>query len=719
MKKIWFLVLPALLWGTISQAQDKQLTLEDAVINQWRNLAPESLEGVMPYGKTDFTYVKDYSSIYKISGETGEKEDLYSLGELNQLRNESDLEPLPYFPYWDYEWLSDDFLAFKNGPEFNTVNIKKNEYVRIVELKEDAGNIKQHKTSGHIAYTLENNLYVRTSEGETMTVTNDEDKSIVNGDGYVHRQEFGIHEGIFWSPSGEKLAFYRKDETMVSDYPLVDITTRIASYKPIKYPMIGEKSEEVTLGIYDLKTKNTVFADVSDFTAERYLTSISWDPSGDYVYIGVLNREQKHLKLNKYNAKTGGFVQTLFEEKSQRYVEPENPLHFVINNPNQFIWFSERDGYDHLYLYDTKGKLIKQLTQGEWAVTGIEGFDEKGKTVYFTATKDSPIETHYYKADLKSGKISKLTTEEGVHRVVFSNSKQQLIDSYSSLKVAGKTALSDENGKLIKLLVDSDNPLSDYNLGEMTIGTIKAADGETDLYYRMITPPDFDPKKKYPVIVYVYGGPHAQLVTNRWLGGASLWNQYMAQKGYVMFTLDNRGSANRGFEFESIIHRQCGQNEMEDQKKGIDFLLTKDFVDPSRIGVHGWSYGGFMTISLMLNYPEIFKTGVAGGPVTDWKYYEAMYGERYMDTPETNPEGFEKTSLLNKADQLEGRLQVIHGYQDPVVVPQHSIDFKRSLIKAGTDIDFFLYPESEHNMRGMTRLHLMKKVTRYFEDFLN
>jgi dipeptidyl-peptidase-4 len=719
MRKIWFVLLPAILWSVGLHAQEKQLTLEDAVINQWRGLAPEQLNGVVSYGDHDFSFVKDYSTIYKISGQTGEREDLYSLGELNKLRNESDLEPLPYFPYWDYEWLSEDLLAFKNGPEFNTVNIKKNEYVRIVELNEEAANLKQHKASGHIAYTLENNLYIRTADGDEIRVTNDDNKGIVNGDGYVHRQEFGIHEGIFWSPSGEQLAFYRKDETMVSDYPLVDITTRIATYKPIKYPMIGEKSEEVTLGIYDLKTKKTVFADVSDFTNERYLTSISWDPSGDYIYIGVLNREQKHLKLNKYNAKTGGFVQTLFEEKNQRYVEPENPLYFVKNKPDQFLWFSERDGYDHLYLYNTKGKLINQVTKGKWAVTGIEGFDDKGTTVYFTATKDSPIETHYYKADLKSGKISKLTSSEGVHQVVFSNSKKKLIDSYSSLKEPGKTALNDEKGKLIKMLVDSDNPLSDYNLGEMTIGTIKAADGETDLYYRMITPPDFDPKKKYPVIVYVYGGPHAQLVTNRWLGGASLWNHYMAQKGYVMFTLDNRGSANRGFEFESIIHRQCGQNEMEDQKKGIDFLLSKDFVDPDRIGVHGWSYGGFMTISLMLNYPEIFKTGVAGGPVTDWKYYEVMYGERYMDTPETNPEGFEKTSLLNKADQLEGRLQIIHGYQDPVVVPQHSIDFKRSVIKAGTDVDFFLYPESEHNMRGMTRLHLMKKVTRYFNDFLN
>lgn len=719
MKKIWFPVLSVLLWSTILQAQDKQLTLEDAVINQQRDLAPESLDGIMPYGENDFTYVKDYSQIIKISGDQGEQETIYNLGNINRLRNDADLQPLPYFPYWDYQWLSEDLLMFKNGREICITDVNDEKLSAVIQLDENAENISFHQASQNTAYTLENNLFLRTGEGEIKAVTDDKDKGIVNGDGYVHRQEFGIKKGIFWAPSGERLAFYRKDERMVADYPLVDITTRIASHKPEKYPMIGEKSEEVTLGIYDLKTKKTVFADVTDFTDERYLTSITWDPSGDYVYIGVLNREQKHLKLNKYNAKTGGFVQTLFEEKNPRYVEPENPLYFADNKPNRFLWFSERDGYDHLYLYNSKGKLIRQITQGRWVVKDFIGFDKKGKHAYFTASKNSPLETHYYKADLKSGKISKLTGPKGVHQVVFSNSKQKLIDSYSSLKVPGKTALTDENGKQIKLLVDSEDPLSDYNLGEMSIGTIKAADGETDLYYRMITPPDFDPKKKYPVILYVYGGPHAQLVTNRWLGGVRLWNYYMTQKGYVMFTLDNRGSANRGFEFESIIHRQCGQKEMEDQKKGIDFLLSKDFVDPDRIGVHGWSYGGFMTISLMLNYPEIFKTGVAGGPVTDWKYYEAMYGERYMDTPETNPEGFEKTSLLNKADSLKGRLQIIHGYQDPVVVPQHSIDFIRSMIKAGTDADFFLYPESEHNMRGRTRLHLMKKVTRYFDDFLN
>jgi dipeptidyl-peptidase-4 len=278
--------------------------------------------------------------------------------------------------------------------------------------------------------------------------------------------------------------------------------------------------------------------------------------------------------------------------------------------------------------------------------------------------------------------------------------------------------LISSEGKNIKNIMTSENKLADYKLGNMTVGTIKAADNTTDLYYRLITPPDFDPKKKYPTIVYVYGGPHAQLVDNSWLGGVALWDFYMAQEGYVMFTVDNRGSANRGFEFESVIHRQCGQNEAADQMKGVEFLKSLPYVDADRIGIHGWSYGGFMTITLATMFPETFKVAVAGGPVIDWKYYEVMYGERYMDTPTENPEGFKKTSLLNKAGNLKGRLLVIHGYVDPVVVPQNSLDFIKSCIAAGTDLDYFFYPNDEHNMRGATRVHLMKKVTRYFDDYL-
>ncbi|NPA68564.1 MAG: prolyl oligopeptidase family serine peptidase, partial [Chlorobi bacterium] len=551
-----------------------------------------------------------------------------------------------------------------------------------------------------------------------VQITYDENEGIVNGSDYVHRQEFGINKGIFWSPQGNAIAFYRKDETMVADYPLVDITTRIASVKNTKYPMIGEKSEEVTLGIYNLNTGKTVFCNVTDFTKEHYLTSITWRPDEKYIFIGVLNRKQNHLKMNMYNAATGAFVKTLFEEKNPKYVEPEHPLYFLPGSNDKFLYYSERDGYDHLYLYNTDGKLLKQITKGNWLVLDIKGFDKKGENVFITSTEESPIEKHLYKVNIKTGKRTKLTTEKGTHKIVLSNSKKYFFDSYSNTETANNNLICDTKGKILKEILNATDPLDDYDLGKMTIGTIKAADGKTDLYYRLITPPDFDPNKKYPVVVYVYGGPHAQLVTNSRLAGARLWNFYMAQKGYIMFTLDNRGSENRGFEFESIIHRQCGQNEMKDQMKGIEFIKSLPYADTSRIGVHGWSYGGFMTTSLMTNYPETFKVGVAGGPVIDWKYYEVMYGERYMDTPEENPEGFEKTSLLNKAGNLKGRLLMIHGYVDPVVVPQNSLDFIRSCIKAGTDIDYFLYPESEHNMRGKTRVHLMKKVTRYFDDYL-
>ena len=714
MRKILVLLIPGIFIFSGLFSQNKQLTIKEAVIGQWRNLYPEHLSGVQPYDEDDFSYMDQYTKLYKLDGRTGDTTLLYSLEDYNALKSGSE-EPALWLPFVGYKWISKDVILYGN---YKMYDIKNNKELTKVDFKKEAKNITRCDETGDFAYTIDNNLFVKTADNKDVNITSDKNKGIVNGDGYVHRQEFGIHKGIFWSPKGKRVAFYRKDETMVTDYPLVDITKPVAEYKPIKYPMAGQKSEEVTLGIYSLSDNKTVFADVTDFTKERYLTSISWDPSGKYIYIGVLNRDQNHLKLNKYNAETGAFVKTLFEEKNKRYVEPENHLYFSKANPEQFIWYSERSGYNHLYLYNTKGELLTQLTKGNWAVTGIHGFDSSGKNIYITATKDSPIESHTYKVNLKKQKITKITNESGVHRIVFSKSKKYQLDTYSNKTTPNNVVLAKNNGSVIKEIITAENPLSEYNIGDLSIGIIKAADDKTDLYYRLITPPDFDPNKKYPAIVYVYGGPHAQMVTNSWLGGARLWSYFMAQKGYVMLTVDNRGSANRGFEFESIIHRNCGQVEMKDQKRAIDFLLSKDFVDKDRLGIHGWSYGGFMTISMMTNYPDLFKAGVAGGPVIDWKYYEIMYGERYMDTPQENPDGYKRTSLLNKAESLKGRLLIIHGYQDPVVVPQNSLDFKRAMIKAGTDADFFFYPESEHNMRGQTRVHLMKKVTRYFDDFL-
>ena len=552
--------------------------------------------------------------------------------------------------------------------------------------------------------------------GNSYTVTADEDKNIVNGQ-VVSRNEFGITGGIFWSPDGKKLGFYRKDESQVTNFPLLDINTRTGELKEIKYPMAGMKSELVNLGVYDIASAKTTFLDANDFGREQYLTGITWAPESDMVYIQVLNRGQNHMRLNKYDASTGKLIATLFEEKSNTYVEPQSGLVFLANNPKQFIYSTNnRDGFMNLYLHDVNGKLIRRLTDVDADVEFVAA-DPAGKYVYYLSSEISPVEKQLFRVEVKSGKKSRLTTEEGWHNITMSGDCAYFVDNYSSIKVPRNVDLTTNAGKVIRRLQEVENPNKDYNFGEITLGKIKADDG-SDLYYRLIKPMDFDPNKKYPVIHYVYGGPHSQLVTNTWNASLRMWEMYMAQHGYVVFVIDNHGTPNRGKAFEDIIHRQCGQVEMKDQVKGIEWLKSFPWVDANRIGVHGWSYGGFMTISLITNYPDIYKVAVAGGPVIDWKWYEVMYGERYMDTPQENPEGYAKTSLIAKAKDLKGKLLICQGAVDPVVVWEQSLSFIRECIKNNVQVDYFPYPCAEHNVMGRDRIHLMQKVTNYFEDYL-
>ncbi|MDF1548783.1 MAG: DPP IV N-terminal domain-containing protein [Bacteroidales bacterium] len=709
------LLFICLILGISSFGQQKELTIEDAVVGRWRQFYPEDLMSLKWRDNERFNFIKAWTEIAEGNIKNAEITSILKLDELNAILEKAGIEKLQYIA--DYEWDSDDLIRFETASKLVVINLSKKSIEKSIDLKENASNKQFFKKTGSLAYTIDNNLFVTTNDGKNIQITNDQDKGIVNGSDYVHRQEFGIDNGIFWSPDGNYLAFYRKDETMVADYPLVDITTRMATLHNIKYPMAGETSEQVMLGVYNFNTGKTIFLKTKG-AKDDYLTRITWDPTEKFIYVAELNRGQNHMMLNKFDAGTGDFITTLFEEKNPKYVEPEHDMYFLKSNPNQFLWFSERDGYQHLYLYETSGKLIKQVTQGSFVVTDFLGFDAKDQNIYVLTTKDSPLERQLYKYNIKSGKALKLTESEGMHQVKLNPDKTFFIDNYSNSEIPRKINLVNDKSKIIKELVNAKDPLKDYKLGEMSIGTLKAADGNTDLYYRMIKPVDFDPAKKYPVIVYVYGGPHAQLVENSWLGGTGLWEYYMAQKGYIMFTLDNRGSANRGLEFENVIHRQCGQEEMKDQMKGIEYLKSLPFVDQDKIGVDGWSYGGFMTISLMVNNPETFKVACAGGPVIDWKYYEVMYGERYMDTPQENPEGYEKTSLLDKVENLKGRLMIIHGGQDPVVVWQNSQDFVKHCIDKGVLLDYFIYPTHEHNVRGKDRIHLMKKITQYFDDFL-
>jgi len=717
MKKILTIVTLAtlIIWGSPILAQQKQLfSPEDASYNNRAIYAqrPNQLKWV---GNTDILMKVKDNEIVTMTPESKKETSFLTLDELNAYTLGKGVNELKRIP--QLTWLN-DFQAYffglgDNGITLNKMDIKKKTINAITSLPQGAENQNVCKPTLNVAYTIDNNLYV--AKGDKQIQITDNPEGVVAGQS-VHRNEFAIDGGIFWSPDGKLLAYYSMDERMVTDYPLVDIQTRIATVNPIKYPMAGMTSHQVTLHIYNIATGKEIVVKTGE-PAEQYLTAITWNPDNERIYIGVLNRGQNHLKFNEYSAITGDFIQTIFEDRDEQFVEPQGPAYFLPNNPDQFIWKAQRDGYYHLYLYTISKGTSRQLTKGKFVITDFCGFIKNGKYIYYRSTEVSPLERHCYVMELKSGNITKITKEHGTHDVTPSADGKYFLDSYNSTDVPFNVDVMDAKGKFVNRLHEAENPLKDYNIGTTELGTLKTEDGQT-LYTRLIKPYNFDASKKYPVIVYVYGGPHAQLITDTWTAGAGIYLNYLAQEGFLVFTLDNRGSADRGEAFEQCIHRQCGQLEMQDQMTGIKWLKTLPYVDADRIGSDGWSYGGFMSTSLKINHPEVFKVSVAGGPVLDWKYYEIMYGERYMDTPQENPEGYELTSLENKTDKLEGKLLMIHCTTDPVVMWQHSLVFVENCIHNGKQLDYFVYPGHDHNVYGMDRAHLITKITQYFKDNL-
>lgn len=569
----------------------------------------------------------------------------------------------------------------------------------------------------HAVAVRDNNLFLLFPDGSSSQLTTDGSPTLVYGQS-VHQNEFGISGGLFWSPDGSRLAFYRMDQSMVSAYPLVHTNVRKATEEKLYYPMAGMPSHHVTLGIYDVASGKTTYLKTGE-PKEKYLTNISWAPDSKTIYIAEVNREQNHMDLKAYDPSTGDYIKTLFSEHNDKYIEPQWPMRFIPGRDREFVWQTRRDGYTHLYRYNVEGKLLGQITRGAWEVTDFLGFADGGKTLVYTSTQLSPIDRVVASVSLDGRKTRLLTPQAGWHSAQLSADGKHLLDTYESLKNPTENRLvAVASGKALATLYQSKDPEADFINPEITFGTIKAADGVTDLHYRLLKPTNFDPAKKYPTIVYVYNGPHAQLVQNRFHAGCLGWDLYMATKGFVVFTVDGRGSAHRGAAFEQVIHRHLGKNEMADQMKGVDFLKSLPYVDADRIGVAGWSYGGFMTTNLMLTHPEVFKVGVAGGAVTDWARYEIMYGERYMDSPQENPEGYKETNLSLRAANLKGRLLLIHGTIDPTVVWQHTQLFVDACVKAGTYPDYMIYPEHKHNVLGVDRVHLNYTMARYFMDHL-
>ncbi len=573
--------------------------------------------------------------------------------------------------------------------------------------------------SRHTALVSDNELFVRDSEGEVYQLTDDGSRDIVYGQS-VHRDEFGITKGTFWSPQGNKLAFYRMDQSMVTDYPQVNISPQegvIAVEEPDKYPMTGSASHVVTVGVFDVTTRQVVYLHTADPT-NRYFTNIAWSPDERTIYMFELNREQNDCRLIAYDSATGELIKELYRETDDKYVEPLHPIVFLPWDENKFILQSQKDGYNHLYLFDTQGKELKQLTRGEWVVMELLGFDSKNKAVLYSSNEASTMQRNAWKVSVSTGKRTLLDSGEGWHYALLNPTGNLLVDNYSEPTTPRKIdVINSRSGKKTNYLTAPD-PWEGHNQPIFKAGTLLAADDSTLLNYRLVLPHDFDPSKRYPAVVYVYGGPHAHLVDDSWHYGSRSWETYMSQKGYILFILDNRGSENRGKEFEQVTFHHLGQEEMKDQLKGVDFLRSLPYVDSDRLGVHGWSFGGYMTIHLMTSYPDLFKVGVAGGPVIDWRFYEVMYGERYMGTAESNAEGYAQASLLAKAKDLKGRLQIIIGYNDETVVPQHALAFIAACVREGTQPDFFTYPNEQHNMLGHASVHLHERITQYFEDYL-
>ncbi len=698
----------------------KLFTLEDLNFGgtNFHNLRPKNLF-LTWWG--DQLVRTDVEECYLINTKTGKETLLFTLDDVNKWAGNDDNHYVRHLMNATFPYPNETLVLLGFKKSMILLDFEKKQIVWQDSISQQTCN-EWNSASKATVYKEDNQLFVVDAQGNKQQLTTDGSREIVYGEA-VHRNEFGIEKGTFWSPDGQRLAFYRMDQSMVTDYPQVNIFPRTAAYEPDKYPMAGMTSHEVTVGVYDIITHKTIYLKTKDVPSGAaweacYFTNIAWSPDAKTIYMFELNRDQNDCRLVSYDAETGERLQELYRETNDKYVEPEHPILFLPWDSNLFVMQSQKDGYNHLYLYNIKGEQVAQLTKGPWVVLDVLGFNKKDKSIIIASNEKHPLQRNLYAVNLKTLKRTPLDNGEGLHRGTLSASGTQLYDKYSTPTTPNTINLQTTSRPSPITLLTAPDPWNDYIVPQFESGCIKAADGVTDLYWRMVKPADFDPAKKYPTVVYVYGGPHAHNVEASWHWYSRSWETYMAQKGYIIFILDNRGSENRGREFEQATFRQLGQIEMLDQMKGVEYLKSLPYIDMNRLGVHGWSYGGYMTISLMTNYPDVFKVGVAGGPVIDWQWYEVMYGERYMDTPQQNPEGYAKTSLISKAGNLKGKLQIIIGYNDPTVVPQHALSFLKACAEAGTQPDFFAYPGEGHNMAGHNSVHLHERITQYFEDYL-
>ncbi|MCK9558875.1 MAG: alpha/beta fold hydrolase [Candidatus Marinimicrobia bacterium] len=545
-----------------------------------------------------------------------------------------------------------------------------------------------------ISFISEHNLWIVDCTTKTaLPLTNDGSESLLNGEAdWVYEEEFDLKKAYQWSPDSKMIAYMQINENGVSRHPLIDWSITNPEVTWQYYPNAGEKTPENNVFVVDIITKNIILLDKPQ-PKNEYIVRIDWLSDTNLVAVQSINRLQNNKRLTYCNPATGE-VKIILEQKDPYWLNVADLYHFMANS-SDFIYYSEKDGYMHLYLYNYAGKIIKPITQGEWMVTELNGVNEEDSLIYFSATKKSFLERNLYSVHLGSGEIVRIDNESGEHSAVFSPDMQYYLDFYNKINAPTSVRIFRNNGKKIAdLYRNPDFDSKKYNFGTTRFFKISAMDGDS-LYTSIIYPNNFDPQKKYPVIVYVYGGPGSQVVRNSYSG---VWRQLLAQQGYLVFSLDNRGSYGRGRNFERRIYQQFGKLELQDQLEGVKFLKSLPYVDPQRIGIWGASYGGYMTLLALSKAPDVFKTGVAIAPVTYWKYYDAIYTERYMGLPKDHQFEYRESSPINFVDNINANFLLIHGTADDNVHLQQSLEMINELIKKNKHFEMLFYPGRQHGV---------------------
>lgn len=719
-----FIMFPA--W---SQSEKKTISLED--IYKSRKFSSKGVYGIrtMKDG-THFTQVKNDSlNVYEYATGNYVKTILKS----KQLIIPGDTVPLPVSSYEFSEdersllFSKDDEPIFRHSSKANyfMMDLASGKIIplfakskqRLATFSPDASKV---------AFVVDNNIYIRdiamslaepadSGKAVTQVTTDGKINEIINGaTDWVYEEEFGFSQAMFWSPNSTSLAYYRFDESRVKEYQLTYYGELYPEQSKYKYPKAGEDNSIVGIFMYDTKSAKTTTVDIGK-EADIYIPRIKWTSDPAILALYRMNRHQNKLELILADA-SDGKSRTIWSEDNKSYIEITDNWDFL-KNGKEFMISSERSGYNHLYLYSMNGEIIRQLTEGNWDVAKVCGIDEKTRKVYFTAGFSSPMNREVFSVSLDGGAPVQISEREGTNFPDFSANFSFYINRWSDINTPPTITVNNAEGKEVRLLQDNSKlkeVMSDYNFSKASFFTV-LTDADINLNAWMLKPPDFDPAKKYPVLFTLYGGPGSQTVQNSW-GTVNSWNQFLAQKGIIVVSVDNRGTGARGEAFKNCTYLQLGKYETIDQINAAKYLDSLSFVDKERIGIWGWSFGGYMVLSCLTKGADYFKVGVAVAPVTNWKYYDNIYTERYMRTPKENNSGYEDNSPVNFAEKFKGKLLIVHGMADDNVHPQNSYDMISALVGANKMFEMQLYPNSNHGIYTgkNTSYHIWERMT----DFL-